>query len=132
MKFNSNKDKGNAGLAMAIAYFGSNGFTVSVPLNDTQDYDLVVEIEGKLHKVQVKSTANKENKNSYRVNLRSMGGTKGIEYKKVIDTDIDLLFVLCKDKTMYLIPFDHITQRSTISLPGDNNKLDYSKFIVAM
>lgn len=43
MFFNTNKEKGNSGLGMAIAYFSSNGFTVSIPLNDTQDYDLVIE-----------------------------------------------------------------------------------------
>ena len=30
---------------MAIAYFSSNGYVVSIPLNDTQDYDLVIEKE---------------------------------------------------------------------------------------
>ena len=43
MNFNTNKEKGNSGLGMAIAYFSSNGYTVSIPLNDTQDYDLVIE-----------------------------------------------------------------------------------------
>jgi hypothetical protein len=31
----NNKDKGKAGLSLAIAYFGTNGYTVSLPLNDT-------------------------------------------------------------------------------------------------
>jgi hypothetical protein len=35
MIFNTNKEKGRAGLSFAIAYFGSNGYTVSLPLNDT-------------------------------------------------------------------------------------------------
>lgn len=43
MIFNTNKEKGNAALGLAIAYFSSNGYTVSIPLNDTQDYDLIVE-----------------------------------------------------------------------------------------
>ena len=38
MKFGTNKEKGNSGLGMAIAYFSANGYTVSIPLNDTQDY----------------------------------------------------------------------------------------------
>lgn len=50
MKFDTKKNIGNTGLSMAIAYFGSNGYTVSIPLNDTQDYDLVVDIDGKLKK----------------------------------------------------------------------------------
>lgn len=41
---------------MAIAYFSTNGYTVSIPLNDTQDYDLIVEKNGILQRVQVKAT----------------------------------------------------------------------------
>ena len=43
MIFESNKQKGNAGLGIAVAYYSSNGYTVSIPLNDTQDYDLIVD-----------------------------------------------------------------------------------------
>lgn len=43
MVITNNQQKGNAGLSLAIGYFGSNGYTVSVPLNDTQWYDLVIE-----------------------------------------------------------------------------------------
>ena len=35
MLFETNKDKGRAGLAMGIAYFGANGYCVNLPLNDT-------------------------------------------------------------------------------------------------
>ena len=54
MNFKTNKEKGNSGLGMAIAYFSTKGYTVSIPLNDTQDYDLVVEKDGHLKMVQVK------------------------------------------------------------------------------
>ena len=43
MKFSTNKEKGNSGLGIAIAYYSTNGYIVSIPLNDTQNYDLVVE-----------------------------------------------------------------------------------------
>mgnify|MGYP003209652898 CR=1 FL=1 len=43
MVLNTRKEIGNAALSTAIAYFGSNGYIVSIPLNDTQDYDLVVD-----------------------------------------------------------------------------------------
>ena len=39
----TNKEKGNTSLGVAIAYYSSNGYTVSIPLNDTQDYDLIVD-----------------------------------------------------------------------------------------
>lgn len=35
------KEQGTIGLGKAIAYFTSRGFVVSIPLNDSQDYDLV-------------------------------------------------------------------------------------------
>ena len=50
MQFNSNKEKGNTGLGIAIAYYTSNGYTVSIPLNDTQDYDLIVDKNDILNK----------------------------------------------------------------------------------
>ena len=37
MVFNTNKEKGNSGLGLAIAYFTTKGYTVSIPLNDTQE-----------------------------------------------------------------------------------------------
>lgn len=42
MILESNKNKGRFGLAMAIAYFTSEGYTISTPLNDTQWYDLII------------------------------------------------------------------------------------------
>lgn len=45
---------------MAIAYFTSNDYTVSIPLNDTQDYDLIIEKNNVLKTVQVKATGCKQ------------------------------------------------------------------------
>lgn len=67
MYFNSNKEKGNTGLGIAIAYYTSNGYIVSIPLNDTQDYDLIADKENKITKVQVKSTSCKTKYESYKM-----------------------------------------------------------------
>lgn len=138
MKLDTKRNIGNAGLSMAIAYFGTNGYTVSVPLNDTQDYDLIVDMDGVLKKIQVKATNNKETKNAYTVQLRTVSGTTRKAYKTVVDTDIDFLFCLCGDGTMFLIPKEKINNRSVISLGTVKSKFsrkdspDYSKFIVKM
>ena len=102
----TNKEKGNLGIGIAIAYFTTNSYTVSIPLNDTQDYDLVVEKDNVFKTVQVKTTGCKTKYGSYQVALKSCGGTKGRTYKTVIDTNIDLLFVVSTDLSMYLIPKD--------------------------
>lgn len=116
MVLNSRKEIGNAALSMAIAYFGSNGYVVSVPLNDTQDYDLVVDKDGKLQKVQVKGTNRRGTGNAYTIGLRTISGTTRQAYKTVIDTDVDLLFCLCGDGTMYLIPKEDVANRCEINM----------------
>ena len=115
MRFETNKEKGNTGLGIAIAYYSSNGYTVSIPLNDTQDYDLIVDRENKIKRVQVKATSCKKN-NNYQVPLKSCGGTKGKIYKTIINTNIEELFIFTEKMEIYIIPKILIKNRSTISL----------------
>lgn len=116
MFFDTNRQKGNCGLGMAIAYFSTNDYTVSIPLNDTQDYDLIVEKNGILQRVQVKSTGCIGKGGNYQVALKGCGGTKGKTYKTVIETNVELLFILAENKNMYLIPRETIENYSTLSL----------------
>ena len=122
MYFSTNKEKGRTSLGIAIAYFSMNGYTVSIPLNDTQDYDLIVEKDGKLETIQVKSTDCKTKYGVYQVALKSCGGTKGKEYKTLINTNIDYLFILNADLKMYVIPKNEIKNKSTINLGEKINK----------
>lgn len=120
MVFGTNKEKGNTGLALAIAYYGSNGYTVSIPLNDTQDYDLIVDKDNKLYKVQVKSTGTFTDTldgRVYKLSLRSCGGSLRKVYKTVTDTNIDILFAIDAEQNMYSIPIEALEGRTnTISL----------------
>ena len=112
----TNKQKGNCGLGIAIAYFTTNGYIVSIPLNDTQDYDLLIDKDNKIESVQVKYTSCKTKYGNYQVALKSCGGTKGNTYKTVIDTNVDYLFVVTKETDMYMIPKEIISNRSTLNL----------------
>ena len=116
MNFKTNKEKGNSALGIAIAYFITNGYVVSIPLNDTQDYDLVVERENRYYGIQVKATSCKTKYDVYQVALKSCGGTKGTTYKTVVDTNIDYLFIVTDRLDMYMIPKEVITNRSTLNL----------------
>lgn len=104
MKFGTNKEKGNTSLGIAIAYYASNSYTVSILLNDTQDYDLIVDKNNTIKRIQVKSTGCKTKYGNYQIALKSCGGTKGFAYKTVIETNIDDLFVLTEDLNIYIIP----------------------------
>ena len=116
MNFKTNKEKGNTGLGVAIAYYTSSGYTVSIPLNDTQDYDLIVDKDDILKRVQIKSTGCKTKYGNYQVALKSCGGTKGKTYKTVIDTNIDELFILTEDFDMYILPIEAINNKSTLNI----------------
>lgn len=116
MKFSTNKEKGNTGLGIAIAYYASNGYTVSIPLNDTQDYDLIVEKDNFLKRVQVKATSCKTKTGNFQVALKSCGGTKGITYKRVIETCVEELFIVTKNIDIYIIPVKELKNKSTISI----------------
>ena len=116
MNFITNKEKGNTGLGIAIAYYSSNGYTVSIPLNDTQDYDLIVEKENKLSKVQAKATSCKTKYGVYQVSLKNCGGTKGKTYKTIIDTKIDELFIVTDNIDIYIIPIEKISNKTTLNL----------------
>ena len=100
MVFESNKDKGRAGMALGIAYFGANGYTVNIPLNDTQWYDFVVEKDGVFQTVQCKATGTANNV----IELKSCGGTKGTAYDSVLVHNLDFLFCIDKDQNMFVIP----------------------------
>lgn len=104
MVFETNKDKGRAGMALGIAYFGANGYTVNISLNDTQWYDFVVEKDGIFQTVQCKATGSLDNS----ISLKSTGGTKGTPYDSVLNHPLDLLFCLDKDQRMYVIPVEDL------------------------
>ena len=120
MKFTSNKEKGNSGLAVAIGYYGTQGYTVSIPLNDTQDYDLIVDNGEKLLKVQVKATGARTDCGYTTVHLASCGGTSGQVYKTIKDTNIDILFVVTELLELYEIPFKELENNvKTLNLGPD-------------
>lgn len=99
MLFDTNKNKGRAGMSIGIAYYGANGYTVNIPLNDTQWYDFVIEKDGKFETVQCKTTNNKDGS----IDLRSTGGTNGGIYDNVMDHPLDYLFCIDGDKNLYSI-----------------------------
>lgn len=116
------KQQGNVGIGQAIAYFTKQGYTVSLPLNDSQDYDLVVDMNGSLKKIQVKTTSYMRN-NKYSVLLKSCGGSsKTVTVTKFDNTKVDFVFATTAAGDNYLIPADQIKSKNTLSLSGDFTK----------
>ena len=133
--------KGRIGLSMAINYFTLNGYTVLLPLNDTQSYDMAIEKDGIIKTVQCKSTweVSRNNPDGYVLSLRTIGGAKGTCYYTVTDTNVDFLFCYRGDGVMYLIPVDDIRSsncKSIITLVTKRSKkstalLETEKYIIS-
>lgn len=118
--------QGTVGLGAAIQLYTKQLRVVSLPLNDSQDYDLVVEDDnGTLLKVQVKTTAYKKNKSEfYSVELKSSGGNSGRILKTFDENASDILFILTSNGDMYEIPRKEVIAKSNMVL---NKKLDKYK-----
>ena len=122
MLCDTNKHTGNSGLGLVIAYFMGCGYAVSIPINDTQNYDLVVEIGGVLKKVSVKTTNFKTKYGVYQLHLRNTGGTNGRVYSRVVEQDIDLIAGVTGDQEIYIIPKSDIQNTNSINLGNQAKK----------
>jgi hypothetical protein len=117
-KQKNSKKQGDVGLAIAIAWFAQNGYHVAIPLTDSQDYDLVVEVNGKFRSVQVRTTYFKNPQGNYVVNLRVLGGNRsGTGKVKFFDPQkVDYLFVVTDSGEKYLFPSKLLEVRSALTL----------------
>ncbi len=122
----NSKTQGVVGIGKAISYYTELGYTVCIPIVDNQEYDLIVDIDGVLHKVQVKTTYAQSKYGVYNCNLRVCGGNRsGNTVKHFNNKLVDIVFVLCNDGTCYNIPSGFIKGKTIIFL-GE----PYSKYKV--
>lgn len=105
LKQKNTKKQGDVGVGVAIAWATMRGIVVSIPLTDSQAYDLVFDMKDQLSKIQVKTTRFKNSNGNYTCDLRTKGGNKsGQKSKKPSVDDFDFLFVLTDEGHTYLIP----------------------------
>lgn len=122
----NSKLQGNVGIGQAIAYFTAKGYIISIPINDSQNYDLIIDDGNKLNKVQVKTTRYLVSSSSYQVELRTRTHYHGKFYsEKGLGKDIDLVFILCENGDRYLIPRKEIKAETAITV---GNK--YKKYLI--
>lgn len=90
--------KGDYAVAQAIASFTKLGLDVLIPLTESAAYDLVVDHEGTLARVQVKYFSGSE------VDLRRVhSNSKGYVVKKAQENAYDWLYILNAKNEEYLI-----------------------------
>lgn len=105
----NSKKQGDIGMCYAMAYYSKLGWTISIPITDSQDYDLIVDNGTRLFKVQVKTTKS----------ISPSGNRSGTgKCKDFSENSSDLLFALTDSGECYSIPRSEISAVSSVVL-GD-------------
>lgn len=129
-KCNGSKQQGNIGHAAALFYYSSLGWNVSNPITDCADYDFLAEDNGKIYKIQVKTTKYLTESGNYEVRIVTSGGNQKEYWRKELNKEIlDYLFVLTEQGICYSIPISEIETSNSITLYDKYDK--YKVFILS-
>ena len=121
----NSKAKGDIAVGRAIQYYSSKNYTVLIPIGDKNSYDLVIDTEQGLKKVQCKYSSRKIVSGAFEIPLRVMGGNQSYHtIKKYKKGDFDILFAITSDGNAFEIPYDKIEGMSTKTVS------DSSEFLV--
>ena len=124
------RQQGDLGEVSAIEWLTRKGALVLAPFGHSPDFDLVAEVDGRLLRIQVKTSTQEsrspEGHVRFPVAVRTSGGNQswtGVS-KKLDTTRFDYLFVLTGGGRRWLIPAGAVEARSIIHLAGPK----YSEF----
>jgi hypothetical protein len=121
------KERGDIAVGFAISYYLSHGYEVCLPIGDKRPYDLIVEREKKLLRVQIKYAGFSVKKNRCQAGLRITGGNQSYTYaKKYSADDFDALFIYTEKAECYIIPWKVIDIRNELTIDAEK----YSKYRV--
>lgn len=124
------KQKGDVAMGRAIAHFLVHDYEVCLPIGDKRDYNLIVEKDGKLARVQVKYAGWYTANRSHRVVLRVMGGNQSFHTAKhYAPNAFEWLFVHTAEGNSYLLPWEgDIITKAVLSIES----VKYDGFKVTM
>ena len=121
------REQGDFGERAALYWLVSQGAHVSIPFGHSPHYDLIADFDGRLGRVQVKTSVCRQKKR-WAVTLCTRGGNRSWSgLVKKLDLDqFDYLFVLVADGRQWFIPADRVEGGRAILLGGPK----YSEFEV--
>lgn len=118
---NTNTKQGDIGEARAIYEYTRLGYVVSRTLFDSARYDLIIDRDGQLARVQVKTTSYGQRENTFDVALKTTGGNRKVNtIRGRASGDYDVLFVLTSDNRCWSIPTETLgDSKMVITVTGD-------------
>lgn len=118
------RQQGDLGEASAIEWLTRHGAGVWIRLGHSPDYDLIAEIDGRLLRIQVKTSTNVQvtpnRHRRHQVHIATNGGNQswsGVA-KRFDPSRFDFLFAVVGDGRRWLIPAPKIEAETCISLGG--------------
>lgn len=118
--------QGDIGEARAIYEYTRLGYGVSRTVFDSMKYDLIIDVDGQLYRVQVKTTSFKSNYGVYQVALSTSGGNQSFNKSRPRqDSDYDILFVMADNGDCWSVPVSEFEARNTLNM---NSRFD--KFLI--
>ena len=116
------KQIGNLTELRCLAGFVENGYNVSIPYGEDSKYDFIADVDGRLIKVQVKtSNLKKGTKNAICFSCRSthknFNGTSNVRYSS---RDVDY-FATYWDNQVYLVPINECSVEKTLRFQYPDN-----------
>jgi PD-(D/E)XK endonuclease len=122
--------KGELALMKVLLRAAEKRVVVSRPVTDFSRYDLVVDVEGKLHRVQVKYADGKspaQTTGSASARLYSVSGGKKKQLYDFADVDAFIIYMPATDK-VYWVPIEMCAGKSFLYLryePARNGQRKY-------
>ena len=123
-----NKRKGNVGEAKCLAKMVELGVPVSIPFGDNERYDMIIEHNNHLEKIQVKYSSCQEREGSITFKVVSSTNHTTNKHLSNYDNDVDafLLYNSLNDEIYYL-PIDILNGKKTITLRMEPTKNGQTK-----
>ena len=116
----TSKQKGNLTELQCLTAFIAEGCGVSIPYGDNSKYDFIADVNGKLYKVQVK-TSSLQDENSIQFSCRTTHvNCTGVKNERYSSEEVDF-FATYWDNKCYLIPISECSVKKTLRFAPSKN-----------
>ncbi len=120
--YNNSTVIGNVGETLALSEFSRRGITVLIPFGQNVPYDLAIEINGILYRIQCKTTEKVHDNCKMRFNICRTNGFTG-QHKPYSKDEIDFLFVHCiENGYIGLVPIEETNNQREIVIRTSPSK----------
>lgn len=109
----TSKQKGNLTELQCLSAFVEQGCGVSIPYGDNSKYDFIADVDGRLFKIQVKTSSLKD-ENAIKFSCRTTHvNCKGVKNEKYSSNEVDF-FATYWENQCYLVPVSECSVEKTL------------------